>query len=65
MFRRRRRSSVRWVGDRRAGPVGLLLRLGIPAALVIGGFVYLLNAADKVDPQRQEVRIEVPNALAD
>jgi hypothetical protein len=45
--------------------MGLLLRVGVPAALVVGGFVYLLNVADKVDPQRQEVRVEVPNALAD
>jgi hypothetical protein len=45
--------------------MGLLLRIGVPAALLVGGFVYLLNVADNVDPQRQEVRVDVPNALTD
>ena len=65
MFRRRRRSSVRRAGQRSAGPLGLLLRVGLPAALVLGGFVYLLHAADGVKPPRQETRVELAHALDD
>jgi hypothetical protein len=54
---------VRWAGARRAGPFGLFLRVGVPALLVIGGLVYLLQAADSVKPERHETRIELPHAL--
>lgn len=33
------------------------------ALLLAVGFIYLLNVADGVDPQRKEVRIELPDAF--
>lgn len=65
MFRRRRRSSVRWVGQRDMGPLGLLLRVGLPAVLIVGGFIYLLHAADGAKPPREQTEIELTHALGD
>jgi hypothetical protein len=45
--------------------VGNFLRFGLPAIVVVGGFVYLLHAADGAAPARQETRIEIANALGD
>jgi hypothetical protein len=41
---------------------GMIVIAGAAAALVLG-FVYLINVADGVDPQRKEVRIELPDAF--
>jgi hypothetical protein len=41
---------------------GLIMIAGAAVALVLG-FVYLINVADGVDPQRKEVRIELPDAF--
>lgn len=41
---------------------GMIL-LGVAGFAVIFGFVYLMNVADGVDPQRSEKRIELPDAF--
>ena len=43
--------------------MGLFVRVGVPMLLVVGGFVYLLHAADSVKPDRHQTRIEIPHAL--
>jgi hypothetical protein len=40
----------------------MAMMAGAAIALVLG-FVYLINVADGVDPQRKEVRIELPDAF--
>jgi hypothetical protein len=35
----------------------------LPAVLIIAGFVFLINKGDQAAPERQEVRIELPNNL--
>ena len=40
------------------------MMMGATALVVlVGGFFYLLNVADGVDPQRAERRIELPDAF--
>ena len=41
---------------------GMLL-LAVTGIAVAFGFVYLMNVADTVDPQRSEKRIELPDAF--
>lgn len=67
MFRRRRRSTVRFAGrgGRGGGGRGLLVLLGAGAAVLIGFSIYLVNVADGVDPDRHETRIELPHAFDD
>jgi len=40
-----------------------MILLGAAAIAVVFGFVYLINVADHVDPQRSEKRIELPDAF--
>jgi hypothetical protein len=47
------------------GPLGLLLRAGLPAVLIVGGFIYLLHAADGAKPPREQTEIELTHALGD
>jgi hypothetical protein len=37
---------------------------GIGAVALIGGFFFFLNVADKAVPQREEVRVALPDAFA-
>jgi len=38
---------------------------GVAALVVIGGFFFFLNAADRAVPEREEVRIALPDAFSD
>lgn len=58
MRRRRRRSG-------RPNPQMRLILLGLGGVLLVGGFFVLLNLADGAAPERQETRIELPNAFKD
>ena len=40
-----------------------IVMLGAGAVVLVLGFVYLINVADGVDPQRSEKRIELPDAF--
>ncbi len=40
-----------------------MMMVGAAALAVVLGFVYLINVADGVDPQRSEKRIELPDAF--
>ncbi|MGE0828403.1 MAG: hypothetical protein AB7O04_03515 [Hyphomonadaceae bacterium] len=42
-----------------------LILLGLGGVLLVGGFFVLLNLADGAAPERQETRIELPNAFKD
>ena len=40
-----------------------MMMFGAAAVALVLGFVYLVNVADGVDPQRSEKRIELPDAF--
>jgi hypothetical protein len=40
-----------------------LILLGLSALVVVGGLGYLVHVADGVQPDRREIRVELPNAL--
>lgn len=61
-MRRRRRRSSAFRGPGLDSRVSMAMMAGAAIVLVLG-FVYLINVADGVDPQRKEVRIELPNAF--
>ena len=61
MFRRRRSFSRR--GSSRAAPINPAVLYGGGAIILIGGFLYLVNVADSIEPTRTETRIELPNAF--
>jgi hypothetical protein len=42
----------------------LQIGAGIGAVVLIGGFFYFLNVADRTVPVREEVRVTLPNAFA-
>jgi hypothetical protein len=40
-----------------------LILFGILALALLGGTIFLVQVADGVKPDRQEIRVELPNAL--
>jgi hypothetical protein len=62
VFRRRRRSSVVSAYRRNGGRSKLIL-FGILAVVVLGVTIFLVQVADGVKPDRQEIRVELPHAL--
>ena len=61
LFRRRRRSSVR-SASRRGSRMPLIL-FALSAVVTLGGLGFLVHVADGMKPERQEIRVELPNAL--
>ena len=57
--RRRRRRS------RSIEPRSRLILIGVTALVLVGGFIMLLNRADSAAPEREVVRIELPDAFKD
>jgi len=39
--------------------------IGVTALVLVGGFIMLLNRADSAAPEREVVRIELPDAFKD
>lgn len=61
-MRRRRRRGGSFRGPALSPRANIMMLAG-GALLLAVGFIYLLNVADGVDPQRKEVRIELPDAF--
>ena len=61
-MRRRRRRGGAFRGPALSPRTNLMMLAGAAVALVVG-FIYLVNVADSVDPQRKEVRSELPDAF--
>jgi hypothetical protein len=62
LFRRRRRSSVRSAG-RGSGQKRLIL-IGFLAIALVAALTYFVHVADTMKPDRHEIRVELPHALA-
>lgn len=60
MFRRRRRRSS---FARRAPPQLRLALIGVGAVAFIGLFIFFIGQSDRLAPEPQEIRVELPDAF--
>lgn len=60
MFKRRRRRSS---FARRAPPQVRLVIIGVGVAAFIGLFIFFIGQSDRLAPDPQEIRVELPDAF--
>lgn len=60
MFKRRRRRSS---FARRAPPQVRLVIIGVGVAAFIGLFIFFIGQSDRLAPEPQEIRVELPDAF--
>jgi hypothetical protein len=61
MFRRRRRRSSAFA--RRTPPQARLAMIGVAVVAFIGLFIFFIGQSDRLAPEPQEIRVELPDAF--
>jgi len=61
MFRRRRRRSSSFA--RRTPPQARLVVIGVGVIAFIGLFIFFIGQSDRLAPEPEEIRVELPDAF--